>query len=44
MQFKLIAAVFAAVLSVAAAGPVPAPVAEVAERNDCWPFHESECN
>jgi hypothetical protein len=44
MQFKIIAAVFAAVLSVAVAGPVPTPATEVGERRDCWPFHESHCN
>jgi hypothetical protein len=44
MQFKIIAAVFAAVLSVAVAGPVLALAAEVGERRNCWPFHESHCN
>jgi hypothetical protein len=44
MQFKIIAAVFAAVLSVAVVGPVPALAAEVGKRRNCWPFHESHCN
>jgi hypothetical protein len=41
MQFKILAAVFAAMLGVAITSPVPAPApTEV----DCWPFAQNQCN
>jgi hypothetical protein len=45
MQFKILAAVFAAMLGVAITSPVPAPAPAPAPTEvDCWPFAQNQCN